>query len=104
MATEARHRDVDKLQGYRFATRKLYAAYPPRTRLQANYGGPRGLRLGCATPRLQRIAGSKAASGKPACLLCVLCFVRQRFLRRDDLSSGGFLPSVCVIESGYVQE
>jgi hypothetical protein len=42
------------------------------------------------------IAGSNHAEGIAVCLLWMLCVIRQRFLRRVDLSSREFLPSVCV--------
>ena len=40
------------------------------------------------------IVGSNPTGGTDVCLLCVLCVVRQRSLRRTDHSSRGVLPTV----------
>jgi len=43
------------------------------------------------------IAGSNPSGGMDVCLLCVLCAVRQKSLRRADHSSRGVLPSVACL-------
>jgi hypothetical protein len=43
---------------------------------------------------LAGLAGSNPAKNMDVCLLCVLCFVRYRSLRRAYHSSRGVLPSV----------
>jgi hypothetical protein len=45
---------------------------------------------------LAGIAGLNPAGGMDVCLLCVLCYVRYRSLRRADPSSKEVLPNVCV--------
>jgi hypothetical protein len=40
------------------------------------------------------IVGSNSTGGMDVFLLCVLCVVRERSLRRDDHSSRGILPTV----------
>jgi hypothetical protein len=59
----------------------------------------------CSSPA--EIVGSKPTGGTDVCLLCVLCVVRQRSLRRIDLSSRGVLPTVarrCVWSRNLVDE
>jgi hypothetical protein len=53
---------------------------------------------------LAGIAGSNPAGGMDVCLLCVLCGVRQRSLRRADHSSRVVSPSECVCVAAYVCE
>jgi len=50
------------------------------------------------------IVGTNPAAGMCDCLLLVLSVFRERCLRRDDPSSRGVLPSVCVILSDQVQQ
>jgi len=56
----------------------------------------RELRRGCRS--LAGKAGSNPTAGMYVCLLCLLCVIRKRSLRRADHSSTGVLPSaVCRI-------
>jgi hypothetical protein len=51
---------------------------------------------------LAGIVGSNPAEDTHVCLLCVLCVVRYRTLRRADHSSRGVLPSVmCLTECDH---
>ena len=55
---------------------------------------PRGLRFGSTASRLLGMWGPSPDGSMDNCDLCVLCFVRQKSLRRTDQSSRGVLPTV----------